>query len=237
MKIAVIADIHGNLAGFSAVLEDMKKQKPDQVRCVGDLVGYGPFPNEVIERIRREQIATVQGNYDEGVGNDLMACGCDYKDEKALELGSKSLFWTQDEVTKEHKKYLQSLPEKLSERFDRWKILFVHGSPRANNEYLFEDHEELPAIVKEIGEDILVMGHTHLPYHKRVEGKHVINAGSAGKPKHGTPDVSYILIALDEKSVQAEIRYVDYDAEKTASAIELSGLPVEFADMVRTGRG
>ena len=75
MRIAIISDIHGNLPALDAVLADLAMQRPDQVYCLGDLVGYGASPNEVTERIRAEAIPTVMGNYDDGVGFDRDECG------------------------------------------------------------------------------------------------------------------------------------------------------------------
>ena len=235
MRIAVIADIHGNLEALQTVLDDIAQEKLDRVFCVGDLVGYGPFPNEVIDTIRAHRISTLQGNYDEGVGHDLMACGCDYKDEKALEIGARSLLWAQEHVTAENKAFLRELPTRVFEQFGGWRVQFVHGSPRANNEYLFEENLALDDIVSDMAEDVLVCGHTHVPYYKRVHGKHVINAGSAGKPKHGTPDASYVVIKFGDTDVRTEICFVPYDVERTAQALEVRGIPVEFAKMLRTG--
>lgn len=94
MKIVVFSDVHGNLAALEAVLADIRVRKPDRVICAGDLVGYAPFPDGVIEKIRREGIPTVAGNYDDGVGNDGDDCGCAYKDERSRELGQQSIEWT-----------------------------------------------------------------------------------------------------------------------------------------------
>ena len=86
MRVAIFSDIHGNLPALEAVLADVARRRPDAMYCLGDLVGYGPFPNEVIERIRSEQIPTITGNYDDGVGHDRDECGCAYRepDERRL---------------------------------------------------------------------------------------------------------------------------------------------------------
>jgi len=235
MKIAMITDIHSNIFALEAVLKDIEDKEIENIYCLGDLVGYGPFPNEVINLIREKNIPTVQGNYDQSVGGELFACGCDYKDDKAMEIGAKSLYWSQENTTEENKKWLRELPEKIEFEAEGQKILLVHGSPRKNNEYLYEESKELEEIADMINADIMVCGHTHKPFHKKVKGIHMINAGSAGKPKHGNPKATYMIIDLNADDISTEIVEVQYDYEKMAKAIENSEIPSEFAEKIRKG--
>jgi len=110
LKIAVISDIHGNIVALQAVLKDISKRKVDMTYCAGDLVGYAPFPNEVIDLLKENKIPVIMGNYDDAIGNQLFVCGCDYKDEQARALGEKSMTWTKEHVTEENKEYLRNLP-------------------------------------------------------------------------------------------------------------------------------
>jgi putative phosphoesterase len=237
MRIAVFGDVHGNIFALNAVLTQIDAIKPDKVVCVGDLVGYGPFPNEVIETIRSRGIITIQGNYDEGVGLDLMACGCDYKDQKAMEMGAASLYWTQDNTRSENKSWLSSLPVDYIAEWEGVTVRFTHGSPRANNEYLFEGSEALLQVMDSIKESVLVCGHTHLPYHQMINGKQIINSGSIGKPKHGNPNATWIYAEISNGRWSVKIMETAYDAESMAKAIEASTLPHGFADMIRSGKG
>ncbi|MCL6561154.1 MAG: metallophosphatase family protein [Firmicutes bacterium] len=239
MKIAVISDIHSNIAALEAVLKDIDERRVDIVICGGDLVGYAPFPNEVINIIKEKQISCVMGNYDDAIGNARLICGCDYKDAKAQELGEQSIAWTRQHVTEENKEFLRNLPEEIHFNIGKYGIKIVHGSPRRLNEYLCEDisNEYLKELLTESHSDVLICGHTHIPYHKKLDAdKHVVNAGSVGKPKHGDPQAVYALVEID-KEVLVEFRKVSYDFESTASAIESYGLPKEFAASLRTGRG
>lgn len=239
MKIAVISDIHSNIAALEAVWKDIQTRKVDAVVCGGDLVGYAPFPNEVIDFIKEKQVSCVMGNYDDAIGNARIVCGCDYKDAKAQELGERSIAWTRNHVTEENKGFLRNLPSEIHFRAGHYKVKFVHGSPRRLNEYLCEDisDEYLRELLSDSQADILICGHTHIPYHKTPDaGKHVINAGSVGKPKHRDPQAVYALVDIG-KEVQVEFRKVPYDFESTAGAIEAFGLPKEFAVSIRTGRG
>lgn len=238
MRFAVFSDVHGNKHALLKVLKDIHAQNPDMIMCLGDLVGYGAFPSEVIEIIKDNNISTVMGNYDDAIANQRLVCGCDYPNEKAMEIGTKSIMWTTENINEAGKEFLKSLPTKIVKTVNRHKVLFVHGSPQRLNEYLYED---LPAeyvlqMMQEAGADVLVCGHTHLPYHRIIERHHVINVGSVGKPKHGDPMAMYAIINLDA-DIKVSFNKVPYDHETAAQAIEEAGLPAEFATILRTGVG
>ncbi len=239
MRIAVFSDIHGNKHALDAVLADIKSREPDLVVCLGDLVGYGAFPNEVVQTIKTLGISTVMGNYDDGIANQRMVCGCDYKDERAAELGIKSIAWTLENTGVENKDFMRSLPDRITKEIGDYRIMFVHGSPRRLNEYLFEEVPagEIASMMEEAGVNVLICGHTHLPYHRVLEsGAHIINAGSVGKPKHGDPQAIYTLLEID-KDIEVTFVKVPYDYEAAARAVEKAGLPEEFASIIRTGKG
>jgi len=238
LKIAVLSDIHGNKHALDTVLADIHSREPDLIVCLGDLVGYGAFPEQVVQNIKAAGIPTVMGNYDDGIANQRMVCGCDYKDEKAAELGGRSITWTLENTGKESKDFMRSLPEKMIEKIGDYKIMFVHGSPRRLNEYLFEDVPagEITSMMEDAGVNVLVCGHTHIPYHRVLEsGAHIINAGSTGKPKHGDPKAVFALVEVD-KDIEVTFLKVPYNYEAAAGAVEKAGLPVEFANIIRTGK-
>jgi putative phosphoesterase len=238
MKLAIISDIHGNIYGLEAVIKDIEEKGVTDIFCTGDLVGYGPRPNEVIDLIRKRNIPTVMGNYDDAIGNMRLICGCDYKDEKSLQLGEKSLLWTSNNTSETNKQWLKELPEEIRITFSGMRLLFVHGSPRALNEYLYEDTPEnyIKDLFNEFGADTLVCGHTHLPYIKKTSAGCIVNAGSAGKPKHGNPNVTYVVLEVAGGKLTGQIIEVPYKFEVAAKLIEQVGLPYEFAEIIRTGR-
>ncbi|NPV26305.1 MAG: metallophosphoesterase family protein [Firmicutes bacterium] len=236
MKIAFLADIHSNIHALTAVLENIAQQDVDLVACLGDLVGYGAFPNQVIDTIRQRNILTVMGNYDDSVGNDRLVCGCAFKDDRAAELGLRSLLWTKTNTSKHNKRWLANLPWTIVLEYTNWKVRMVHGSPSSLNEYLFADTPVLNQVAANLAEDILVCGHTHLPYFRAVSEKWVLNAGSVGKPKHGRPTASYVILDLDDRVPRAEIVEVNYDYASAANEIVKAGLPAEFAEIIRTGK-
>ena len=237
MKIGIISDIHSNIYALEAVLDDMESRNIDLIACTGDLVGYGTRPNEVINTIRKNRILTIMGNYDDAIGNFKMICGCDYKDPKDAEKASLSMYFTSMETTDENKKYLSSLPKEATLNFNNKTIKLVHGSTRLINEYLKEDSKEAKEVMDELDEDILVCGHTHIPYYKYYGEKLLVNAGSVGKPKTNKPSANYVIINIDNmSSFEVEIIEVNYDFEKIAREIEKNDiLPNDFARLIREG--
>ncbi|WP_434798356.1 metallophosphoesterase family protein [Terrisporobacter vanillatitrophus] len=236
MRIAVITDIHSNIYALNEVLADLKKRNVDLTVCTGDLVGYATRPNEVIETLRKENILTIMGNYDEAIGNFKIICGCDYPDPKDAEKAGMSMHFTGQETTPENKEYLRNLPKEATFTFNNKTIRFVHGSTRIINEYLKENSKEAEEVMGELVEDILVCGHTHIPYAKYYGDKLLVNAGSVGKPKTNKPDANYVIIDIQDSSVEVEIIEVPYDFEKIAKEIEENEiLPNDFARLIREG--
>jgi predicted phosphodiesterase len=238
--IAIFGDIHANLPALAAVFEDMDARGLDTRYCLGDLVGYGTFPNEVIQMVREREIPTLMGNYDLGVGNDSDDCGCAYKKEIDKQRGVQSIAWTNAHTSAENKAYLRALPDRIPVQLGDLKVLLVHGSPRKVNEYLYEDRLDasFERIMNGVDAGVLVCGHTHLPYHKILPGgRQIVNAGSVGKPKDDNPDACYVVLSADNGQLQVEFVRVPYDVEKTAQAIEASDMPDAFAQMLRDGQG
>lgn len=260
MTIAFFSDIHANLPALEAVLGDLDERRPDMTFCLGDLVGYAPWPNEVVQMVRGRSIPTIAGNYDEGVGLDSDDCGCAYQTDDDKARGAESIAFTNNTVSNESRAYLRALPRhiRITHEVPRQpevpslEILMVHGSPRRINEYLFEDRPDRSflRLMDEYGSDVMLFGHTHKPFHKvlsyEIEGetryRHAINIGSVGKPKDGDPRSSYVVLHLGEglspraaDRMQVEFIRVAYDVERAARAVAESPLPDAFADMLRTG--
>ncbi len=243
-NITIFGDIHGNLAALEAVFQDIDARGLAPLYCLGDLVGYGTFPNEVVNLIRQRGIPTLMGNYDQGVGNNSADCGCAYKTDVDRRRGELSIAWSNAHTSAENKTFLRELPAHIPLQMGDLQVLLVHGSPRKVNEYLFEDRPDdyFERIMDAAQADVLVCGHTHLPYHKVLpSGRHVINAGSVGKPKDHDPRAGYITLTITEREVQVEFIRVAYDVERTAQAIEATpvdgGMPHYFAQLLREGAG
>jgi putative phosphoesterase len=239
-RVTIFGDIHGNLPALEAVFADMNSQEFGPLYCLGDLVGYGTFPNEVIAAIRQRNIPTLMGNYDQGVGNNSDDCGCAYTSKEAEALGKRSIAWSNANTTEENKEYLRQLVTQIPLQVGELRVLLVHGSPRKINEYLYEDRPDatMERLLDLAEADVLICGHTHKPYHRILpSGRHVINAGSVGKPKDHNPDACYVVLDAEHHTLSVKFRRVAYDIERTARAIEASAMPDEYAQMLRMGTG
>jgi len=239
VRIAVLSDVHGNKHALEAVLADIDARGVDRIYCLGDLVGYGAFPNEVIALIRERGIPTVMGNYDDGVGFDKDECGCAYTDPEMRRLGDLSLTWSREHVTAENKAFLRSLHPQIRFAAEGKRFLLVHGSPRKINEYLYETRPDssFERLAQASAADVLVFGHTHLPYTKEIGGVLFVNDGSVGKPKDGDVRACYALFEVSPEAVTATFRRVAYDVTAAAAAVRASGLPARFAELLETAKG
>ena len=257
--LAVFSGVHANLPPLEAVLADiddrLERGEIDAAYCLGDLVGYNVWPNEVAEAIRRRGIPTIAGNYDEGVGLRSDDCGCAYKTDEDAARGRESIGYTNAVITDEARAYLRGLPRSIGLTFQAGRtddaspiqVLLVHGSPRRINEYLFEDRPDASFLrmMRAADCDVMCFGHTHKPFYRVIddeESRHsrrfIINTGSVGKPKDGDPRAGYVLLDVDperDRPIDVEIVRVEYDVERAARAIEESVLPDAFAEALREG--
>jgi putative phosphoesterase len=231
-EIAVITDIHANLPALQAALARIDELGIESVYCGGDLVGYGPHPNEVVALVAERDIPAIYGNYDYAIARDLEDCGCAYITPHDRELGQGSVEWTLAHTDRRSKEWMRELPFDL--RFDvgAASVHLVHGSPRKVNEYLFEDkparlYERLAA-AEDAG--VMVFGHTHKPWVRSYGGVLFVNCGSVGKPKDGDPRGAFAVLRETAGGVEVTIERVAYDAEAVAAEVRDSGLPAEFAD-------
>lgn len=237
-RIAVFGDLHGNANATRAVLQDIDGAGVDRMYCLGDLVGYGAEPNEVIDLIRDRDIPTIMGNYDDGTGFDRDDCGCAYKDAGERERGQQSLMWTRAQVDAGRKAWLRALLPEIQFEEHGHRIRLVHGSPRRMNEYLFEDRDQrsLERIAAGADCDVLIFGHTHIPWDRVIDGVRFTNAGSVGKPKDGDPRAAWLLLEIKLGDLTATIRRIDYDIARAAARIRAAdGLPDHFSSDIETG--
>ncbi|MFB2978578.1 metallophosphoesterase family protein [Microseira sp. BLCC-F43] len=247
MKIAVMSCIHGNYEALDAVLIDIDDRNVDKIYCLGDLVGYGPFPHAVIEQIRSLDIPTCQGCWDEDIVEGLNACECSYPSLLAERRSRFAHEWTQKNIYPEDREFLELLPHTLRED----NLCFLHGSPHSNHEYLLPELDGFLALERVLssGADVLFCGHTHLPYVRTLDAgqlqikvkngkqqerlsftaplKRIVNVGSVGEPRHGRPNATYVIYDTDTQ--QVTLREVEYDYQKTCAAIIEKGLPAIFA--------
>lgn len=202
-RIALLSDVHGNLPALDAVLADIETAGIAEVYCLGDLVGYGPDPAGVVDRVRSSGIHTIKGNYDEGIGERRGDCGCYYATEQARVEGEASYRFTDAALDDADHAWLAALPGEIRFEHGGLRVLLVHGSPRKINEYLLPDRTDaqLSRLADAAGADVVCVGHVHVPYHRVVEGAdgrpvHYVSVGSVGKPKDGDPRAAWAEVLL-----------------------------------------
>ena len=230
-RVAVITDIHGNLPALQAALARIDALGIERIYCGGDLVGYGPHPNEVCALIQERAIPTIHGNYDYAIARDLEDCGCAYITPHDRELGQQSVVWTLEHTDAASKDFMRELPFDLHFTVGETPVHLVHGSPRKVNEYLFEDKPAslYERLARAEPHSALVFGHTHKPWVHDYAGVRFINCGSVGKPKDGDPRGAFAVLTAADATVEATIERVAYDAEAVAREVAAAGLPEEFA--------
>jgi putative phosphoesterase len=231
-SVAVITDIHGNLPALEAALARIDELGIETVYCGGDLVGYGPWPNEVCGLIQERGIPTIYGNYDYAIGRDEEDCMCAYPNQHDRDLGQLSVHWTLENTSQASKDFMRELPFDLRFELGGKRILLVHGSPRKVNEYLFEDKpaRTFERIAAGADCDVMVFGHTHKPWIHTYGDTLFVNCGSVGKPKDGDPRGGFAVLDADGGAVSARIERFAYDAEYAASQVAEAGLPGEYAE-------
>jgi predicted phosphodiesterase len=230
---AVFSDVHGNLPGLEAILADVERRGVPHTLCLGDLVGYGPSPNEVALLVRDRDIPSLMGNYDQGIGFETGDCGCVYKTDEQRAEGAASLAWTQEAVSAEVKAYLRTLDDHFLLKTPSADLLAVHGSPRRINEYLFEDRpaSAMERMARDYPYAAVLFGHTHVPYARPVGQTTFVNVGSGGRPKDGDWRVCYALIDPARLRTPGFVEFVrvPYDYERLQRDLAATPLITGFA--------
>ncbi len=231
-RVAVITDIHANLPALEATLARVEELGIARLYCGGDLVGYGPHPNEVCALIEDHGMPTIYGNYDYAIARDLEDCGCAYVTQHDRDLGQQSVDWTLARTNRRSKDFMRDLPFDLRFEVGASSVHVVHGSPRKVNEYLFEDKPAslYERLAKAEQASTLVFGHTHKPWVREHGGVLFVNCGSVGKPKDGDPRGAFAVLSPAAEQVDVSIERVAYDTEAVARELTGAGLPGELAE-------
>ncbi len=233
MRVAVIADLHANLPALRAVLDDVTALGCEALWCAGDVVGRGPHPNEVIEMLRRLDIPTVQGNWDEAVGMARDSTGSSWASAAADAQGSASLAWTLEHTTDDNRAWLRSRP--TSDRFtiEGRSVLLFHGSPLKQNEYLWSDRPSryFSRIASDEADDLFCFGHSHETFHRRVGQSHFVAVGSVGCGVAGDARARYAVVHIGEGEVVAGFRSIAYDRSSVERDLLTAGLAVDLLNV------
>lgn len=242
--IAIFSDVHGNLPALHAVLQDIDNRDIDQAYCLGDLVDFAPWPNEVIDLLKAERIPCLMGNHDERIAfnHPVIPLKKHSTEESIARLAA--IGHTRKTIKPVNLDYLAGLPQQIEVSFNlrgrELRLLLVHASTRSNDEYVYEDHDQqdIEEMLTGKNADILVMGHTHesyirtIPANEQRSEKLVINCGSVGRSKEKDPRATYLLLTIDEHRISPEIIRLDYPVQCTADAIRESGIPDFYAEFL-----
>lgn len=227
MRIGLISDVHANLPALQVALDGLAKEGCERVYCAGDVVGYNPWPNEVVAELRKRNVRCIGGNHDRAaVLRD---------DEFMNPYASKALLWTADALTAETKAWLKTLPESLHEELPDGKVLCVcHGAPDDPDRYVLPGEVD-ESLLHMAEADILVYGHTHLPVVRKFPRGLVVNPGGVGQPRDGDPRTSAAVLEIGAKSMDARIVRYEYDVKRVAETILAKGLPDVLARRLYAG--
>ncbi len=231
MRFAVLSDIHSNLEALETVLEDIEHREIDGYLCIGDLVGYYFRPNEVVEILRSLGALCVRGNHDEFAVRDDPPLGMNSQAAQAIQ-------WNKDRLSEGNLSFLRHLPLRREEPFTGKRVFMAHGSPVAPLDEYIEprqaDEHFLDRCFHNEWPDVLIMGHTHVPFAKKIGHTLVMNPGSVGQPRDGDPKASYAILSTEEP--KAEIVRVEYNVEEVVKEVKKEGLPDMLGKRLRKGK-
>jgi len=220
-RVAVLADIHGNVPALEAVVQDIASQQVDDVLVGGDLVGRGPQGSRVIRRIRELDWPSVKGNHEDY----LLTFRRGEIPSDWLEADQWSASrWMAAELSDDDVAYMESLPFAIRSR-QLPQIHLVHASPRANNDGIgpWSSERRIKKHLDSIDESVLVCGHTHRPLHQQFADGQVVNVGAVGLPFNGDQRAQYVIFEYVDDVTAVEFRQVDYNLGEILEIYETSG--------------
>jgi len=229
MKYAVISDVHSNLDALEAVINEIPKTMP--VLCLGDIVGYGPQPNEVIEAIQSlKPLATLMGNHDYAVTTGDVEGFSDH--------AAAAIEWTRQHITPANLHFISTLRSAVHFDVDNTQVALYHASPRDSLfEYVYPgiSDREVKSLIELSKCRVILLGHTHIPMRFSLESGLLANPGSVGQPRDGNPNASFGLLTISGGECNFDYGRVEYDVDSTAAKISKAGLPSFLASRLYKG--
>ncbi|HET6922580.1 MAG TPA: metallophosphoesterase family protein [Anaeromyxobacteraceae bacterium] len=239
MRAAFFGGVYSNWLALEATLRDARRRGAEAVYCLGDLGAFGPHPDRSIETLRAGGIPVVQGNYDDAVGSAKPDCGCGYTYPRDDHFARLSYAYTLEHTSGRHRPWLAGLPARLAFEAEGKRYVMVHGSPRRQNEFLWEtgtpDHL-LDRLAARAGADVLLCTHTGLHWRRALpSGRQVVNVGAIGRPANdGRTNVWYVFLDTGRPE-PFQFVPVAYDHERLAREMRQERLPDEFVETILSG--
>lgn len=236
MRIALMADLHANLPALEAVLEHSRQQGAEAIWNLGDMVGYGPFPDEVVKQCRSTYALSTLGAYDRQVVRFKRR-----KEKRGKRKGAEEyqvLEWTFDHLSGKSQKFLRFLSAEIRMQVRGKRVLLTHGIPGSEEGCLGVDtpEKDLSKLARGAKADLILCGCSHVPFLRQVDGVWFVNPGSAGLPIDGDPRASYAILEVAPEEIQVFHHRVEYDVDRLVAELERSKLPKTLARMFREGR-
>lgn len=238
IQIAIISDIHGNIVALEEVLRDIDKRGVSKIYCLGDLVDFAPWGNEVVDLMRERGIPCLLGNHDERIAFDLPITPLKHHDEVETANRLLAINHSKAHIRPDNKAWLGTLPYNLELQYriadSCVNILLVHASLQSNDEYVYQEEAKVKVLpeLKRRGIDVLLMGHTHQSYIESIAGVTLVNCGSVGRSRENDRMATYSMLTITEEGVEAEIIKLHYPIQKVANAIYESDIPDFYADFL-----
>jgi putative phosphoesterase len=236
MKVALLGDVHANLPALEAVLAHAGRSGCSAIWNIGDWVGYGAFPDQVVQRLKAEGAVSIIGNYDLKVLKVERKLDKWRRSKHPLKL--KAFLWAYQQLSAASREYLRSLPKERRFEYAGRRILLTHGSPVSNEEALSESTPQARLIeLAAVADcDLIVCGHSHRPFARQAGNTWFVNTGSVGRPDDGDARASYASVQFDASALHFEHHRVDYDIARAVAEMQAHDLPNEFAAMLIQGR-
>jgi diadenosine tetraphosphatase ApaH/serine/threonine PP2A family protein phosphatase len=239
-RVALFGGVYNNYIALAALLDDAPS-RASEIFCLGDVGAFGPYPDRSIGILRDAGVPIVQGNYDRSVGMRRGDCACGYTDPRDNHYAALSYAYTFRNTSERNKDFLATLPDRIRLRSRKGnRILLCHGSPRRQNEFLWESMSPDPFLARLLGEaqcDVLAVTHTGIPWKRRLpDGLLVVNVGAIGRPANdGNSHVWYAVLDLSGEVPDATFIPLRYDHERLAREMRAERIAEPFVETVETG--
>lgn len=235
MKIGIISDVHANAPALRTVLSELPSV--DAIYHCGDIVGYNPYPGEVLDIFESENIISIQGNHDSIISNqswipsDPSDCSPEMRQRSILSITAhRAAEWTYNQLREDQLEFLKSLPREIY--LKEHGIRLVHGAPGSQTKRLYPDDYSAALLNSD---QILIHGHTHIQFQSSFPQGVVGNPGSVGFPRDGSPDAAYAILTIEGGQVALDFNRVPYPVSEVRAAIEEVRIPNQLATWLESG--